>query len=81
MKTFPLYCAPIGKKVKLLDIDLVGSPVGRLKQLGFLPGAEIIPLQKSIWGDPRAYYIRGLVIALRGCDAKKILVCGAEECE
>lgn len=46
----------------------------RLLDLGLTPGTEVKCLGSSPLGDPRAYLIRGAVIALRARDSQKILV-------
>ena len=51
-----------------------GSMRQRLQDLGIIEGACISCVQKSPFGDPVAYEIRGAVIALRAEDAGNILV-------
>ncbi len=46
----------------------------RLLDLGFVPGEIIKCVLVSPFKDPKAYKIRGNVIALRNLDAKKIEV-------
>lgn len=46
----------------------------RLFDLGFIPNTEITPIFKSVFGNPTAYLIRNITIALRSEDAEKILV-------
>lgn len=46
----------------------------RLLDLGFTQGARTVCLFASACGDPRAYEVRGAVIALRAKDARAILV-------
>ena len=46
----------------------------RLQDLGVVPGTLVQCVQKSPYGDPVAYGIRGAVIALRAEDAKGVLV-------
>ena len=46
--------------------------------LGIINNTNIEVLQKSPYGDPTAYFIRGAVIALRDEDAKKIIVKSSE---
>ena len=50
-----------------------GTMRRRLRDLGLTDGARVVCLQKSPWGDPTAYLIRGAVIALRACDAGVVL--------
>ena len=46
----------------------------RLLDLGFIPNTPITPIMKSIAGDPIAYEIRNIIVAIRAQDADKILV-------
>lgn len=46
----------------------------RFSDLGIICGTEIQTILQSPCGDPRAYLIRGAVIALRNADASKIAV-------
>ncbi len=41
----------------------------RLTDLGLVPGTRVTCVLKSPAGDPRAYWIRGTLIALRRSDA------------
>lgn len=51
-----------------------GSIKRRLQDLGLVEGTQVQCIQKSPFGDPVAYGIRGAVIALRTEDARCILV-------
>jgi Fe2+ transport system protein FeoA len=42
--------------------------------LGFTEGALIRPFLKTFAGDPRAYEVRGTLIALRNDQASQVLV-------
>lgn len=46
--------------------------VGRLADLGFLPGTRVSCELVSPAGDPAAYRLRGALIALRQKDARQI---------
>lgn len=46
----------------------------RLQDIGIIKGTKVQCLQKSLFGDPIAYLIRGAVIAIRKEDAQDILV-------
>lgn len=46
----------------------------RLYDIGLVPGTKIKIVHQSPAGNPRAYLVRGAVIALRNCDAEKIKV-------
>ena len=74
IKTVSLSDAPLGSACKVIGID--GGPFmkRRLMDLGLTEGAIVSPLFESISGNPRAYNLRGAVIALRNADAKLITV-------
>jgi len=57
-----------------LDEACQGFSRRRLMDLGFTPGARIRPLLRTFVGDPRAYEVRGTLIALRGDQASQVLV-------
>ena len=46
----------------------------RLLDLGFIPGEEVKCVLVSSFHDPKAYLVHGNVIALRGVDAKNVVV-------
>lgn len=46
----------------------------RLQDLGLIPGAVVRCLFRSPMGDPIAYEICGVTVALRKTDAQKILL-------
>lgn len=46
----------------------------RFRDIGLIEGTEVQCLQRSPWGSPVAYLIRGAVIALRTADCEKILI-------
>lgn len=55
-----------------------GEARRRLLDLGFTPGAVVTCLFSAPSGDPRAYMVRGSVIALRREDAARMtLIAGA----
>lgn len=64
----------IGKKAVVTDINTTGVEKQRMLDLGLVRGASIEALHKSPAGDPTAYFIMGAVIALRGEDAKNVLI-------
>lgn len=65
---------PIGSKVIVENILSDDKSKDRLLDLGVIKGTIIEVLQKSPFGDPIAYFIKGAVIALRNEDAEKITV-------
>lgn len=46
----------------------------RLMSLGLITGTKITVVNVSVAGDPKAYFFRGAVIALRHKDAKTVFV-------
>ena len=62
----------ISAEVKHLISD--GLSNRRLLDLGFVPGTRITCLYAAPSGTPRAYLVRGAVVALRQNDAKKVLI-------
>lgn len=67
---------PMRKKVciKGFVTDEEDTMRRRLEDLGFIHGNEVEAIQRSPLGDPTAYKIRGMVIALRMEDARKIQI-------
>ena len=73
MSDFTLASA--GQKACIVARLEGGDPVcRRLVDLGVTEGAPIRLLFTAPSGSPMAYLIRGTVIALRKCDAQKIIV-------
>lgn len=65
---------PVGMSTSIVSIQAKGLTKRRMMDLGLVPGTRIDALRSSPLGDPRAFKIRGAVIAFREEDAKKILV-------
>ena len=55
-------------------VDTALSLKQRLYDIGLVPGTKVKVVHQSPSGNPRAYLVRGAVIALRNCDAEKIFV-------
>ena len=70
----PLSRLREGQDAVVLSLGLSGAIRRRLMDLGLVENAPVRCLQKSPWGDPAAYLIRGAVIALRREDSSRILV-------
>lgn len=60
-----LNSLPIGQKGTVAGIHTVNQTRRRLLDFGLIAGTEIEPLFKSPLGNPVAFLVRGLVIALR----------------
>jgi DtxR family Mn-dependent transcriptional regulator len=66
-------------QVVALDEQCQGFSRRRLMDLGFTPGARIEPVLQTFAGDPRAYRVRGTLVALRRDQARHVLVRRAPE--
>lgn len=75
MFTTNLSCLQEGESAKVVSLLNTGSIKRRLQDLGLVEGTRVQCIQKSPYGDPVAYGIRGAVIALRTEDAQGVLVC------
>ena len=58
------------------EVRLTGYVRRRLMDLGLTPGARVACLFSAPSGDPRAYMVRGSVIALRREDAAGVALGG-----
>ena len=58
-----------GQSATVRAVYGTGAMYERLCDLGFTPDSRVTCLFPSVFGDPKAYRIRGSVIALRNCDA------------
>ena len=63
-----------GEFAIVVAVDTQISLKQRLYDIGLVPGTKIKVVHQSPSGNPRAYLVRGSVIALRNCDAEKITV-------
>lgn len=61
------------------ELSAQGELRRRLRDLGFVPGAQVECLGRSPLGDPAAYRVRGAVVALRRRDAQRIALGRGEE--
>lgn len=65
---------PINKAAKVAELCCDGNTRRRMLDLGIIKGTSLKPILKSPSGDPRAYEIRGAIIALRKEDSELINV-------
>ncbi len=63
-----------GESAYVFALKTKGAMRRRLYDIGLVPGTRVQCLQKSIFGDPVAFLIRGAVIALRNRDSVEILI-------
>lgn len=68
----PLCDMPVGSRFVIQRLDIEGTMRRRLLDLGFIPGGEVLVLQKSPLGDPVAYQVSQTTIALRKEESAKI---------
>ncbi|NQW03394.1 MAG: metal-dependent transcriptional regulator [Acidobacteria bacterium] len=70
-----------GQAAQVLGLDEAcqGYSRRRLMDLGFTEGATIRPALSTFAGDPRAYEIRGTLVALRRDQASQVLVLPQEQ--
>lgn len=66
----------VGQRARISGLCFEGACLRRLIDLGFFGGAEVQCVGQSPMGDPRAYEVRGAVVAIRGVDAARISVTG-----
>jgi len=69
-----LTCLQEGESARVVSLLNTGTIKRRLQDLGLVEGTQVQCIQKSPWGDPVAYGIRGAVIAIRTEDAQGILI-------
>lgn len=63
-----------GQRAKILYLNTRGSMRRRLLDIGLVENAPIECVGQSPHGDPKAFLIRGAVIAIRSEDAAEIVV-------
>lgn len=73
-KIIPLTDLPTNIRAEIVKLEVADSLKRRLLDLGFIPGTKIEVAFSSPLGDPRAYYIRDTLLALRANEAKYIMV-------
>ena len=65
---------PLNQKGYIKELNCTGNIRRRLLDLGFVEGSCIIPILVSPLHDPRAFSIRGSLIAIRKEDCNNIIV-------
>ena len=63
-----------GQSARICELKNIGTMRRRLIDLGFAKGSEVCCIGVAPLGDPKAYLIKGAVIALREEDSNKISV-------
>lgn len=65
---------PLHQEGKIEEITCQGNSKRRLLDLGLVKGTSITPVLVSPSKDPRAFSVRGTIIAIRQEDANKIKI-------
>ena len=65
---------PLNKIGKIKKIDCEECIKRRLLDMGLVGGTNIIPVLVSPSSDPRAFLVRGSIIAIRKEDAENIII-------
>ena len=73
-KIINLSQLPLNKNGKIEKINCDESIKRRLLDLGLVKGTNIVPILISPSGDPRAFSVRGSIIAIRKEDTENIKV-------
>lgn len=74
MKVENLSQLPLNKNGKIDKIECNEGIKRRLLDMGLVKGTNIVPILVSPSGDPRAFLVRGTIIAIRKEDAKNIKI-------
>ena len=64
----------LNKNGKIYKIECNEGIKRRLLDMGLVKGTNIVPILVSPSGDPRAFLVRGTIIAIRKDDAKHIKI-------
>ena len=63
-----------GDKAQVLGINARGGIKRRFMDIGLVKGTPVTCVAVSPQGDPKAFNIRGAVIAIRNCDSRLVAV-------
>lgn len=63
-----------GERTVVKDIKNSGDMYRRFLDIGLIKGTVVECVSISPLGDPKAFLIRGAVIAIRNCDSRSIFV-------
>lgn len=69
-----LSTIPVGVLFKVKTLSATGALRRRLLDMGLTPGCPVTCIYENPFGDPRAYYIRGAMVALRKEEAGLVTV-------
>lgn len=74
MRQFPLCDMSTNTYATVVSLETKGELRRRLMDIGLVEGTTVECVRKSPAGDPKAYLIRGAVIALRNEDAATVIM-------
>ncbi|HHY39576.1 MAG TPA: ferrous iron transport protein A [Clostridia bacterium] len=74
MSILPLASLPVGREATVRYVSPDAPSYRRILDLGLVGGTKVKVIRSSPFGDPRAYLVRGAVVALRREDAQAIMV-------
>lgn len=74
MKVENLSQLPLNKNGRIVKIECDEGIKRRLLDMGLVKGTNIVPILVSPSGDPRAFLVRGTIIAIRKEDTKNIKI-------
>lgn len=74
MKIENLSQLPLNQNGRIENIECNEGIKRRLLDMGLVKGTNIIPVLVSPSGEPRAFLVRGTIIAIRKEDAKDIKI-------
>lgn len=74
MSSMPLTKLRLNQTGIIKEINCKASVKRRLLDLGLIPNTDITLILESIAGDPVAYEVRNIILAIRKEDADKIIV-------
>lgn len=73
-KILNLSQLPLNETGVIKDVKCDGNIKRRLLDMGLVKGTKIIPVLVSPSKDPRAFFVRGTIIAIRKENAEKIQI-------
>ncbi len=73
-KTCSLSDINVGERATVERLETCGSMRRRLLDIGLCKGTVVECVGRSPMGDPRAYLIRGAIIAIRSYDSRTVIV-------
>lgn len=74
MNDLSLNLLEIGKKASVISVNSDELIKRRLLDMGLVENSIVECILESPFKDPRAYLIKGALVAIRNDDAKKIVV-------